>query len=121
MQTLEDWKKSLRAINPIEVGRHNQGCDWTLPDGNIIMHGRTYFPWSPFKEITESYWTNPTFTNKSEAERLAGVYGGEATECFYCDPESPTYFVSFNDFDKACNYSFNAIRFCDGSGAIKWP
>ena len=58
-------------------------------------------------EPRSSYWPFPVYTDKTLAETHAKKYGGEEIDCFYSDPHNPTYFVSFNDFDKVSFYLYS--------------
>ena len=107
--TLEYVQKTMRARNPIEAGRHTQGCCWYLRGINLF-HERTYFPRSPFKEVKSEFWTNPVYTSRSVAENDAARFGGKVQECFYCDPDNPNWFVSFNDIDKAIKHWMHFVN-----------
>lgn len=107
--TLEKFKATAQAINPIQVNRHTDGCDWVAGDGTPLMHERTTVPWSPFKPMMHHYWTNTLYTDKVLAEREAQESGGHVIEEFYCDPESPCWFMAFDDLDKALEFCFNKL------------
>lgn len=56
----------LRAIG-VHEARLWQACNWY--DGeNYAFHERTYFPWSPFKEVHSEYWLNGHSETKKEME-----------------------------------------------------
>lgn len=108
----KDFCNSLVSTNPRHVNRTTDAFDWVFPQKNNleVFHERAYFPWSRFKKSTFSYWTNKLFNNINEAEKEAEKYGGKAVQSFYCDENNPTYFLSFNDFEKAARFVYNDLE-----------
>ena len=107
--TITDFKTALLAKDPIHINREVQACNWFYGDTEVF-HERTRVPWSPFKQMTSSYWPSIIYTDKALADKEAATHGGRVTECFYCDPASPIWFISFADFDQAANYVFNWMQ-----------
>ncbi len=87
----------------ITVNRNTDGFDWCF-NGIYMMHERTYFPHSIFKEISSSYWCQRVYSDLQLAEKHAKKFGGEAMKCFYCDDNEPLWFIRFDDFDRAAKY-----------------
>lgn len=108
-------RKGWEVGEAITVNRYTDGFTWYF-NGREMMHERTTFPWNIFKQITSIYWTAPSFTDKKTAKLSAKRSGGTVIEEFYCDSESPAWFLSFSDFDKAakfCEEYLQVIANCD--------
>lgn len=101
--TLEELKRDVRALNPRHINREVDSCDWTI-NGLEIIHERSRHPWSPFKQMTVSYWTHVTYTDKALADSDAARLGGHVEMHFYCDEENPAWFLIFKDLDQALTH-----------------
>lgn len=111
-----DFCDQIEIKNQIVVNRNTDGCDYFFR-GIELMHERTKHsgrvrPKTPAQRLHQvlfkpfsSFWTIPVYNNLILAQEDAEKYGGEATECFYCDENNKVYFLSFSDMDKA-------LRFC---------
>lgn len=105
----QEFLNSLRAVNALEVNRNTTAHDWITTDGIQICHERAHFPWSPFKEPSYNFWSEPVYTDKSVCERDAAKYGGRVEMCFYCDEKNPIWFIIFDELDKAAALAYHFL------------
>ena len=108
--TLESFMAGAVRKNPRHLKRGIDGADWFAADGTPLFHERRYIPYSFLKPITESYWTEPVYSNHAMAEQEAAQWGGHVEEVFYCDPENPLWFLIFDDLDKALAFMHHKIQ-----------
>lgn len=101
--TFKLTNKGWEVKEAITVNRNTDGFEWCF-NGKNMMHERVCFPWNIFKEISYSYWPNKIYKSFLTAQEDAKKYGGEVTECFYCEENNKTWFIQFNDFEKAAKY-----------------
>lgn len=107
--TLDEFRNGCRTQNPLKwdtLGASYQQCEWIAPDGRMILIERARFPRHIFKEPGYVYWGEVIYADLALAEREAEQFGGEVVEGFYCDPDAPLWFISFDDLDKALAYAF---------------
>ena len=101
-------------------------ADWLDEQNNHLFHERTYWGYSinrnsrrektpaelyhvAYKAATTGlivhYWMDVTYTVLDDANKDAKEFDGVVQLHPYCDEEnSPAWFMSFNDFDKAMVY-----------------
>lgn len=90
------------VVIPIHESRLWQAFDYTV-NGVTLFHERVYFPHNVFKPVTSEQWM-PGVLPRVEAEKLAKWYGGKAVEHFYAPEGSDSFFIAFNDNDKAIEF-----------------
>jgi len=105
-------KKGWEVGEAITISRRCDGFDWCF-NGQEMMHERIFYPFNIFKDIVYTYWTRRSYTDKKLAKKMAKKYKGEVTEEFYCDPENPSWFISFDDFELAAKYCEETLNGID--------
>ena len=109
--TVQEFKSQIEAKNPVNISRDVDSCDWFF--GEIkLFHERSC--WKPgLRPMRVEYWGETIYTDKKLAKLDAKQYGAKVQKSWYCDDEFPTWFLIFNDLDRAVEYSFDQINKID--------
>jgi hypothetical protein len=104
--TIEEFKSKLTAYGATSISRTTDQCLWYV-DGRQVFLERATFPWNIFEKSYVRYWSETVYADYSAAELDALCYGGRVEQCFYCDEDNPTWFLIFDDIDKASAHALD--------------
>lgn len=121
--TLNEFKEKVIADEPKNGNRSMDYCSWRL-DGKHVLHERVYWnsripshkatPAERFHFLTSKprwqYWGAVTYADQALAKSDAKQYGAIIQKDFYCDDNNPTWFLIFDDLDKALSYTFDKLN-----------
>lgn len=119
----EDFLNSVEIKDQIQVNRNTEGCCYWFKE-HRLFHERTNWGapkpslWkTPAQKLhgilTEPntwQWTNSCYIDKQLAEKDAKQWGGYVQKDFYCEDENPTYFLAFEDNEKALRFCYDKLE-----------
>ncbi len=116
------FNPELVTCKPVHFERDWQACDYIAPDGSTLFHERLYHTrlygkggllsrLLGAKSQAERYriaaepdkvscWM-PGEGTRAEIQAIADRHGGQVIESFYAPDGADSYFLAFNDTDKA--------------------
>ena len=98
-----DNRDNIICEESIAINRHVSVCDYKY-NGIYLFTERSYFPHNWFKPPVHTQKFYQFVLKKEECDILASKFGAESIEHPYCNEDNKTYYLCFEDNDKAVTF-----------------